>query len=110
MARHSDVHLVCAWGNPWLHNMDAMAESSFIEYDYSALDWQDRVAAILAKNGLPVERCEILDLVDNSEMPTVYERCHIAVFPESLRRWHETRCHENDHVWTALDLELQLRV
>jgi glycosyltransferase involved in cell wall biosynthesis len=81
MAKHNDVCFVCAWGNPWLSSMDTMAESPFITYAGTSSRWQDRIIATLAQNGIPLERCEILPLLDNSDMPAVYNRCNLAVFP-----------------------------
>jgi glycosyltransferase involved in cell wall biosynthesis len=81
MRKYDDIRFVCAWGNPWLRNMDTMAQSQYIKYYSSPPNWQSRILGTLERNGLQLDRCEVLSLRANSAMPDVYCRCDLALFP-----------------------------
>lgn len=81
MERHADVRLVAAWGNLWPETMRSMESSSFISYKHVTEDWKKGVQATLFANGIPLDRVEIVDMLDHKAMADVYRKAHVGLFP-----------------------------
>jgi len=79
--RHKDVFLVTAWYNPWRFSMDTMALSPFITLPSVSGNWDKVMAAILATNGIDLNRITILPQVSQTDLKNVYSITDLGLFP-----------------------------
>lgn len=81
MERHDDVFLVCSWFNAWPSLLATMAHSQYINFRYSNEDCLTILEQTLHENGIPLERSNLLPLIDNTLMHEIFQQTDIGLFP-----------------------------
>ncbi len=79
--RHKDVLLITAWYNPWKFSLETMTLSPFIKIPFAKGSWTQVMSAILAANGIDLERTIILPQIDQEEFTKIYSITDIGLFP-----------------------------
>lgn len=83
--RHPDVMLVNSWHNPWPQTRDTMRESKLIRYfppkDDDHVRWMN---ALLAANGIDVERVITIGQRDHRLLPDLYHMTDLGLFPNRV--------------------------
>ncbi len=79
--RHKDVFLLTAWYNPWKFSMDTMAFSPFITLPSVTGNWDKVIAAVLATNGIDLNRVTILPQVNQTDLRNIYSITDLGLFP-----------------------------
>ena len=80
--KYPDMVLVNAWANQWPASMDTMAASPHIDYTRTDGDsWEAFADRLYRRNGIDPARVITCGLVDHDQLPALYARTDIGVFP-----------------------------
>ena len=80
--KYPDLVLVTAWANQWQTSMDTMAASPYIEYvRREGEDWETFAAGLYRRNGVDPSRVVTCGLIDHRDLPALYARTDLGVFP-----------------------------
>jgi tetratricopeptide (TPR) repeat protein/glycosyltransferase involved in cell wall biosynthesis len=79
--RHKDVMLVNSWFNGWEFSLNTMRASPFIRFNPTATDHVDKIAEVLADNGIDLDRVVTLRPRPNVTMGKVYRNTDVGLFP-----------------------------
>ena len=79
--RHPDVALVNAWFNLWPPTMQRMARSEHIRFSGEGATYEELMANVYRDNGIDERRVFTLPLTNNRQLPDVYARADLGVFP-----------------------------
>ncbi|MDH3320032.1 MAG: glycosyltransferase family 4 protein [Betaproteobacteria bacterium] len=79
--RHDDVMLVNAWYNPWPYSVQTMLSTKLIHFNPPETSYVGFVNAVLADNGIDLNRVITLMSQPNLMMPRVYANADVGLFP-----------------------------
>ena len=79
--KHPDSVLLTAWNNPWPQITQDLANSPFDFGVPNIVDNKVDIAEWCSRSGLPASAFEHAGLTPNSQMPSVYARADVALFP-----------------------------
>lgn len=84
---YPDMHLICGWANVWPETMMTMNRSTCLggaRFKETPSDWRSAVETLMRLNDIPRDRYTLIDIIPQHEMPFVYHRCDVAVFPNRV--------------------------
>lgn len=79
--KYKDIVLINAWYNLFPQSMQGMAASKHISFTPGSGDWKELMHKVYVDNGIDPKRVITLPLVQNKQLPDLYEKTDIGLFP-----------------------------